>query len=145
MLISARMQRKYPKLSKWLWDNICLVQNKPKVLNAFIKYSELGSVGAASILGKCSKPVIDFKVMDDYGLFMRNKFPDTVFISKKLCRKFEKSEVDAKNPKMHQLIEATILHEMVHWGDHQDGKDQLGEEGEAFEREAYGKVIFQYW
>ena len=46
---------------------------------------------------------------------------------------------------MHRLMEATLLHELVHWGDWQDGKDQDGEEGNLFEIAAYGEVLGKYW
>ena len=36
-----------------------------------------------------------------------------------------------------QTIGATILHELVHWGDDQDGVDYPGEEGELFEKHVY--------
>ena len=39
------------------------------------------------------------------------------------------------------LLGATILHELAHWGDDQDGKDIPGEEGNMFETAAYGRVI----
>jgi hypothetical protein len=39
------------------------------------------------------------------------------------------------------LVGASILHELAHWGDDQDGKDLPGEEGELFEKAAYGHVI----
>jgi hypothetical protein len=34
-----------------------------------------------------------------------------------------------------------LLHELVHWGDDQDGVDRPGEEGKEFERRAYGTAI----
>ena len=39
------------------------------------------------------------------------------------------------------LVGVTILHELTHWGDDQDGVDRPGEEGEEFEIKVYGKVI----
>jgi Metallopeptidase toxin 3 len=39
------------------------------------------------------------------------------------------------------LVGVTLLHELVHWGDDQDGIDRLGEEGAEFETLVYGKVI----
>jgi hypothetical protein len=46
---------------------------------------------------------------------------------------------------MHLLVESTLLHEMVHWGDWKDGVDQPDEEGKEFEKAAYGKDIDRYW
>ena len=39
------------------------------------------------------------------------------------------------------LIGVTLIHELVHWCDDQDGIDYPGEEGEEFEKMVYGKVI----
>lgn len=39
------------------------------------------------------------------------------------------------------LVGVTLLHELVHWGDDQDGIDRPGAEGEEFERLIYGSVI----
>ena len=51
---------------------------------------------------------------------------------------FEKSGGSRKST---LLIGATMLHELAHWGDDQDGKDIPGEEGNMFETAAYGMVI----
>ncbi len=39
------------------------------------------------------------------------------------------------------VLGVTLLHELVHWGDDQDGVDRAGEEGEEFERTVYGGVV----
>ena len=39
------------------------------------------------------------------------------------------------------LAGVTLLHELVHWGDDQDGVDRPGEEGDEFERAIYGRVL----
>lgn len=77
------------------------------------------------------------------GEFIGQRFPNRIYLAKDICEKFEAS--DFADPKMHKLVESTILHEMVHWGDWKDGKDQAGEEGKAFEITAYGKDISIYW
>ena len=46
---------------------------------------------------------------------------------------------------MHLLVESSLLHEMVHWGDWADGKVAGLEAGKAFERAAYGKDVRRYW
>ena len=37
------------------------------------------------------------------------------------------------------LIASSILHELVHWGDDQDGIDFPGEEGDLWEQDVYGR------
>lgn len=146
MIISAQMTKNYPKLSKWICENLPKVKNNAKIYKAFLLYSELNkTVGSASLtLGNA--PTIDYRFMPgSNGEFEGSTFKDTVFISNEICEKFEKSAKDAKDKRMHILIEFTILHEMVHWGDFKDGIDQPGEEGKKFEKAAYGKDINRYW
>lgn len=39
------------------------------------------------------------------------------------------------------LVGVTLLHELIHWCDDQDGIDRPGEEGEEFENLVYGRVV----
>lgn len=146
MIISPNMKKTYPTLSTWINDNLPKVRKKVKVFTAFIKYSEQSKLKSNEALTKGNQPTIDFRVMPDAnGEFEGGKFPNTVFLAKQICEKFEKNAADQKNAKMHILLESTLLHEMVHWGDWKDGVDQAGEEGKAFEIAAYGKDIDRYW
>lgn len=144
MKIDIAFQKQYPKLALWIETNLPKVKNKSKVWSAFLKYSELNSTQATIALMKGFNPEIHFRIMPrSNGQFQGAKFPNRVFLAKSICDKFESSHM--KNPSMHILIESTLLHEMVHWGDWKDGKDQAGEEGKAFEKAAYGKDINRYW
>lgn len=144
MKIDPTFKSAYPKTSKWIEKNMPTVSSKPKVWKAFVKYSELKSAAATLALTPGKLPEIHFEHMPgSNGRFKGSKFPDRIFLAKEICDKFEKS--DSTNPKMHLLVESTLLHEMVHWGDWKDSKDQAGEEGKAFEKAAYGKDIGRYW
>jgi len=144
MKIDGKLKRDYPKLAAWIELNLPKVKSKPKVWKAFLKYSELTHGQAKIALTKGHNPEIHFRIMPGAnGEFRGPRFPNRVFLAKSICDKFEKS--DMKKPKMHILLESTLLHEMVHWGDWADGKDQPGEEGKMFERAAYGQDINRYW
>lgn len=144
MRISGSFKQAYPKLSTWIETNLPKIQNKHKVWQAFVKYSELPPVKATWAITPGYNPDIHFKVMPGAnGEFIGQKFPNRIYLAKSICDKFEKS--DFADPKMHRLVESTVLHEMVHWGDWRDGKDQAGEEGKAFEVAAYGKDVTRYW
>ena len=147
MHVAPRMSKTYPKLTEWLWENMPKVVGKKKVFDAFVKYSELSASTANSVLTKCTaNPVIDFDSMPGAnGEFRGSTMPNHVYLAKSICEKFENNPEDAKKPEMHILIESTVLHEMVHWGDWKDGKDQPDEEGKSFEKAAYGKDINRYW
>jgi len=91
-------------------------------------------------------PVIEFRYIPTAnGEFIGKKYPDTVFIAMDICDRFQRSEADAKDPRMHLLVESTLLHEIVHWGDWTNGKVASFEAGKAFEKAAYGKDIRRYW
>ena len=146
MNFSSGFRNSYPKLTAWIYEAMLNVPAKPTVWKAFKKYSELSEMQARAALLTCSaKPIIDVKDMKDYGIFDGAKDKDRVYLGKFMCDKFEGSRADAKDPRMHILIEATVLHELVHWGDWKDGMDQADEEGESFEKAAYGKIIARYW
>ena len=44
--------------------------------------------------------------------------------------------------KLVYLVGVTLLHELAHWADDQDGVDTSGEEGELYEKDVYGKLVF---
>lgn len=144
MRVSTGFRSSYPKLTVWIETNLSKVKAKPKVWAAFVKYSELNSAKAFLALTPGQDPEIHYDVMPRAnGRFSGARFPNRIYLAKSICDKFEKS--DFKNLNMHILVESTILHEMVHWGDWKDGIDQAGEEGKMFERAAYGRDINRYW
>ena len=58
-----------------------------------------------------------------------------------------RGQVKVSKGRMVDLIGVTLLHELTHWADAQDGVDDpvpgdpTNEEGEAFERRIYGRII----
>ncbi len=135
--VDQYFKRDYPKLGAWIEKNIPKVKSKTKVWNAFIKYSELGATRAIT---PGYWPEVYWKVMPGKnGGYTGESFPNRIFLSKSLCDEFEEKKNISK--KFHNKIESSLLHEMVHWGDFKDGKDQPGEEGKKFEVEAYGADI----
>lgn len=144
MKIAPNFKSSYPKLSVWIETNLLKVKARLKVWAAFLKYSELNPAKALLALTPGQFPEIHFDVMPRAnGQFSGARFPNRVYLAKSICEKFEKT--DSKNLNMHILVESTLLHEMVHWGDWKDGVDQVGEEGKMFEKTAYGKDINRYW
>ena len=144
MLVLSNVRTTYPKLSAFVYGDLSKVPtSKPRVWRAFRKWSELGFSEALTALTTCSKPYIDVKVMPGvFGRFRGSTDPHTILVSEHWAKRFES---DHAKPAAKLLMEATILHEMVHWGDWKDGVDQDPEEGNEFEKEAYGKVIGRYW
>ena len=147
MIVSAGFVKNYPRLAAWICDNLPKVKQKAKVLKAFQKYAESDEKVAHRALEHGNPPTIDFRYMGaSNGQYLPQKYPEMVFIAVAICKKFEESETDATDPRMHLLLESTLLHEMVHWGDwKKDGKESPFEAGKEFEKEAYGKDIGRYW
>jgi hypothetical protein len=75
------------------------------------------------------------------GVF-KPRFPERINLAYSLLANVEK-EFD--RPEMRLLMEATVLHELCHWG-LRNGVEPTIEPGEDFERAAYGyRPISRYW
>ena len=155
MRVSSQMKTKYPKLTKWIVINIPKVLQKSKVFHAFKKYSELSHLRTIEVLTKNSGPVlVDWYFPENHDgakgrkngrSNMKGHSKNIICLARDICDKFENSNKAANDPRMHLLLESTILHEMVHWGDRLDGVRQSGEEGKKFEKEAYERDVNPYW
>jgi hypothetical protein len=143
MIVDASIKSKYPKLANWVRNELPKVVFKPRVWRAFLKYSELSAVQGLIALTPWFKPILRARAMPGAnGEFDGANNPDVIYLADVICARFE---TDYKKAQMLLLVESTILHETVHWGDWKDGVDQAGEEGKAFEVAAYGRDINRYW
>lgn len=116
MNVSARMQKDYPQLAYDIYLILGKVPGKSKVFDAFVKYAELDTATARNILTRCTvKPTVDYDTLTNaYGEFRGATDPDTVFIDKKICERYKSHPAERKDARMITLIEATLLHELVH-------------------------------
>ena len=146
MIISSGLVKRYPAFAMWVCNNLPGVREKPRVFKAFQKYAELNEKVAERAIRHGNPPEIEFRHLPTAnGEFNGKKYPGTVFIAMDICDRFQGSKADAEDPRMHLLVEATLLHEIVHWGDWMDGKVADFEAGNAFERAAYGRDVRRYW
>ena len=84
---------------------------------------------------------------DAYGCYEWGS--DEIQIDEDLVKDFEagKGLVTTKQGKLVYLVGVTLLHELTHWADAQDGIDDAvpgdpsNEEGNAYEKAVYGKVL----
>jgi hypothetical protein len=146
MILSAGLIKDFPRLSDWIVRRLPSVKDNVKVFRAFQQYAELNEKVAQRALQHGNPPEIDRRhIATANGEYLGRKYPGTVFIAISICDRFERWPADARDPRMHQLVESTLLHEMVHWGDWADGKVAEFEAGKAFERAAYGKDVRRHW
>ncbi len=142
----------YPRLSDWIEKNLPLIETfKPRVFKAFVKHSQLTKEQASLALKNGFGPeVLIKKIYPRNGLYDHRQNKNSIILSENIARRFETQ--DYSHPYIHVVLESTLIHEMTHWGDIKvDGKQQVDkngnriEEGQAFEREAYGMNIDPYW
>lgn len=141
MQLAAADQVLYPKLTYYVKNDLPKVVNIPKIVNAIAKWGEIAKKDLAKVLTFGQGPMIKVTVLNGaVGEFSPGIKSNEVRIDKGMVTKFEASKWPG-NEDLILLVGATILHELCHWGDDQDGVDIPGEEGEAFEMQTYGKVI----
>jgi len=133
-------QKNYPNLKYYVKNYLPKVQVIPKIANALLKNGEIMKRNIRVVLAWGNQPTIKVVVMakNQCGEFTPNSKSNEIRISKSLVDEFE---ISGGAIKITHLVGATILHELAHWGDDQDGKDIPGEEGNLFETAAYGRVI----
>jgi Metallopeptidase toxin 3 len=127
MRIDSSLTNNFPKVAQWIKEEIPKCLRETRILSPFLKYSQLSlSEAQIALSDNQLPPTIDVAIMLSDGQyrprFARNR--NKIFISKKLCREFQKLDWDYLVNKPYDLImKATILHEMIHWGDYI--KDQI--------------------
>lgn len=133
-------QKKYPNLRNYVRYSLPKVSGIPIIANALLKNGEIKKRNLGAVLAWGSQPLVtvSFMIKNQCGEFTPNTHSNEIRISSALANKFEQSG-GTKTTTL--LIGATILHELAHWGDDQDGKDIAGEEGNLFESAAYGHLI----
>jgi hypothetical protein len=144
MIVSPALVKAYPSVAIWICDNLPKVKDKARVFKAFQRYARLDEKVAVRALKHGDPPTIEYRHMGSNGFFT-DEYPNVVFIADRICRKFVSAKEHAANPKMHLLLESTLLHEIVHWGEFHSGKPLHAEGGKEFEKDAYGYDIGPYW
>lgn len=154
MQMSESLAKKFPKLNYYVKVNLPQVAEVNIIVNAIQKLA--GKTTRETIKnalkwgqGPTITVVKDLRCADKkaYGCYKWGS--DEIRIDEQLVKDFEagKGLVTLKNRKKVYLVGVTLLHELTHWADAQDGVDDLvpgdpaNEEGAAFEKAVYGDVI----
>lgn len=138
--------KNHKKLYQYVSCQIPLVANVGVIVSAIKKLA--GTIERSKITtalkwghGPMLK-IVDFP-KGQYGEFSPGVGSNELRIGRAMVEKFEKGKglVTAPNGKKVYLLGVTILHELTHWADDQDGVDTLGEEGNQFEDLVYGGFV----
>jgi hypothetical protein len=138
----------YPKFKTWLYGLAKHVKGNQKVLAALMKFGKLTEDDVQAVLSLSSRPPsLDLDSFWHpsgrirYAVTIFEGKTDLIILNQGMAELFEKDASWA------HVIEASLLHELVHRG-LMIGKDPAGEHddgpkdrGTAFEREAYGTVV----
>jgi len=135
----------YPKLYQYVSVKIPEVAKIDVIIKQIQKFSgdiALSRIKDALIWGK--GPKLNVLDLDGaFGEFSPGIGSNELRIDSDMVEEFEAGKGLRRTPtgKMVYLVGVTILHELTHWADDQDGVDTEGEEGEHFENAVYGGVI----
>jgi hypothetical protein len=174
MWMTSDDAQKYPDLKGYLLYGLPQVpQRSPRVFWAFLKYSGFSLLGDLWGFG-ASRPLmwgfgpslavnadaskggmmeciddgeekigdnryVERKSLHWYGFTVPNRSANKIIIAADLATLGGTPD--------EIVLEATVLHELVHWSRLQAGYDNYDREDEprAFEREAYGRVVLRTW
>jgi len=144
MRMNPKDMKKYPKLAYYVRINIPEILKVSTIVSAFNK---IGGINRATLRGALTwgaGPTINImNLVGAFGEFTPDCHSQEIRMDRKIVDEFEagkgKRVAHAGNV---YLVGVTLLHELTHWADDQDGIDRPGEESEEFERAMYGKVIY---
>lgn len=151
MIMSAADQTRYPKLARYVRYQLPKVANIDVMARAFLEYAQMNRTTLRRALRWGNQPTLVFVDMPTApgalqgGEFTPNIHSNDLRINMHVAAAFEAGSpprlmwttnaIGTRFP----LIGTSILHELVHWGDDQDGVDYPGEEGDLFEIRVYGR------
>lgn len=136
--------KKYPKLAYYVKINLPQIMNIPSIVTQMDKIANLDKVKLRSALTWNRGPSIKITNLNNaFGEFTPGIHSNEIRIKTSLVTDFENGR-DRRIARAGNvyLVGVTLLHELVHWGDDQNGIDRPNEEGEEFERAIYGNVIY---
>ena len=165
MRLDQTITRCFHTLAKFIEREIPLYRFKPPVFNAFMQFGQFtpGEAAKALTFGM-SDPIIDARMMDEFGVYLWRRPKDPakprkknrkIWLARSMSPDFEHIEGDYKIvTNIDFIVKVTILHEMVHWGDLRDyhdqpevlyedpnGRKRIIDVGFQFELEAFGGIV----
>ncbi|TAP38264.1 hypothetical protein EYR97_01265 [Alteromonas sp. KUL42] len=135
----------FPRLAFFVRQHLpSRLSSNNKKWSAFRKFGDFSTLESLVAVGwELDSPLL---LVESLGVGINGRFspskPSHIYLEREIAQRFE---TDHALPEAQTLVESTILHEIVHWGDHKDGWHKRPEAGVSFEIEAYGKNIMRYW
>lgn len=142
----------YKKFADYVRCSLPTVADVPAIVRAFQKYGQIDRTTLRRALKWENLPTIKITDLDGiYGEFTPGIGSNEIRIDTQVVKDFcaGRGVLLTKGNKPIYLAGVTLLHELVHWADDQDGidydvdpdDDHNDEEGELFEIDCYGGVI----
>jgi len=143
MKMSAADQAAFPKLKQYVKNGLPSVADNPAIRSAMLEFGQLNHSKLVQALKWGNQPTIKVTPLSNAnGEFTPDIGSNEIRLDKGIVEEFEAGR-GWRNARAGRvlLVGTTILHELVHWGDDQDGIDRPGEEGVEFEIRVYGSDI----
>lgn len=143
MRLSPVDVRRYPKFAHYVKNDLPKIIRVPSITQAMNSIAQLNRAKFQLALSWNANPSIKItNLVGALGEFTPNIGSNEIRLDTSIITDFEagRGRKVARAGNVY-LVGVTLLHELVHWGDDQDGIDRPGEEGNEFERLAYGAVI----
>ena len=152
MKISHTMLSSYPKTSAFLATHMPSVRRKKNFVKTFCEYSGASAKTVRRAFDPDGEPVLGTKPMlsSILGKFHPKEGEHNIWINKLLCDHYEHDQL-GQSESTRLVIEATVVHEIVHWADYLDGEyldeydDHQNDQGMQFQRAFYGHVPTPQW
>ena len=150
MIIAAADRVLYPRFTRYVRHSLPTIANIGSMRRAFLRFAQMDRATLQRALAWGNQPTLSIQALvSPPGSFLNGEFTpdsgsDEIRLNVLLVDAFETGAPHqlafTRNADGQQMprVGVTILHELVHWGDDQDGIDFPGEEGELFEAAVYG-------
>ena len=148
MKLSTSDQVAYPKLTEYLKNSFPKVKDVPKIVANLKTYGSLEKADSVTATSWGTDPLIVVKDLSNfqcgvekaYGCFVYQN-PNQIELDKGTAQKFETDPTGSGTDGNVYVVGATLLHELCHWGNHKNSVTEQTEQGLAFERATYGKIV----
>lgn len=143
MQMASADQTTYPKFTQYVRFSMPKLVDVPVIVNALRNIGQINLARMRLVLKWGSGPMLKIGPLPGkYGEFTPDIGSNEISLNERTVKAFEDGRglVTASAGKVY-LVGVVMLHELVHWGDDQDGVDRPGEEGKEFETAVYGSAI----